>query len=259
MLLDASSPVVVIGARGQMGARFVRALQDHGNPVTEFDHPLDMEALPKAVWGAALVLLCVPITAMKQVVTAVAPYLSENTILADVCSVKVEPLNIMLSATTTPVVGTHPLFGGATLDAELRIAVTPGRDDAASDNLSRLLQTLGFTPFTTTADEHDRAMAYIQGLNFVTTVAYFCSSPLENGIERFFTPSFGRRMESAAKMITQDASLFSAMYEANPHSLEAVRMFRSFLNVAAGGDLELLSQKALWWWRRQHDAGGTAS
>ena len=33
MSLDASSPVVVIGAKGQMGVRFVRALQDHGNPV----------------------------------------------------------------------------------------------------------------------------------------------------------------------------------------------------------------------------------
>ncbi len=60
-------------------------------------------------------------------------------------------------------------------------------------------------------------------------------------------------------MITEDASLFTTMFEANPHSLEAVRMFRSYLNVAAGGDLELLSQKALWWWRTKHDAGGPAS
>ena len=259
MLRDASSPVVVIGARGQMGARFVRAFRDAGYTVTEFDHPLDQDALPQAVLQAGLVLLCVPITAMREVVGAIAPHLTEGTILADICSVKVQPLHEMLEATATPVVGTHPLFGPQTLDAELRIAVTPGRGQESTDNLSDCFRNLGFAPFTTTADEHDRAMAYIQGLNFVTTVAYLCASPLETGIERFFTPSFGRRVEAATKMITEDASLFSTMFEANPHSLEAVRMFRSYLNVAAGGDLELLSQKALWWWRKQHDAGGPAS
>jgi len=259
MTLNPTSTVVVIGAKGQMGARFASAFRHAGNPVTEFDHPLDHGALPLAVQTASLVLLCVPITAMDTVLDAVTPHLTPRTILADICSVKVRPLNTMLARTSTPVVGTHPLFGPTTLDAELRIAVTPGRSTEATDNLSRYFRTLGFTPFTTTADEHDRAMAYIQGLNFVTTVAYLCASPLENGIERFFTPSFGRRMEAASKMITEDASLFSAMFEANPHSLEAVRMFRSYLNVAAGGDLELLSQKALWWWRKQHDAGGPAS
>ncbi|MBE1425082.1 prephenate dehydrogenase [Desulfomicrobium macestii] len=259
MRLSPASPIVIIGAKGQMGARFAQRFREARNPVTEFDHPLDLAALPEAVRTAALVLLCVPITAVKDVTQAIAPYLTQDCILADICSVKVQPLREMLALTTTPVVGTHPLFGPGTLDAELRIAVTVGRDQEASDNLSDCLRSLGFSPFNTTADEHDQAMAYIQGLNFVTTVAYLCASPLENGIERFFTPSFGRRMEAATKMITQDAPLFSTMFEANPHSLEAVRIFRSYLNVAAGGDLELLSQKALWWWRKQHDAGGPAS
>ena len=259
MLHNPAAPVVIIGARGQMGALFVRAFRKGGHPVTEFDHPLDQEALADAVRQATLVLLCVPITAMRDVVECVAPYLTESTILADICSVKVQPLHDMLSATTTPVVGTHPLFGPTTLDAELRIAVSPGRGQEANDYLSECFRSLGFAPFTTTAEEHDRAMAYIQGLNFVTTVAYLCASPLDSGIERFFTPSFGRRVEAAAKMITQDASLFSTMFEANPYSLEAVRMFRSFLNIDPGGDLDLLSQKAMWWWRTQHDPGGPAS
>ena len=139
------------------------------------------------------------------------------------------------------------------------MAIVPGRSQKACAAVITYFQSLGFAPFTTTADEHDQAMAYIQGLNFVTTVAYLCSAPLETGIERFFTPSFQRRMEAATKMITQDASLFRTMFEANPHSLEAVRHFRAYLNIAAGGDLELLSQKALWWWHTQHDAGGPAS
>ena len=34
---------------------------------------------------------------------------------------------------------------------------------------------LGFAPFTTTAQEHDKAMAYVQGLNFISTVAYLAA------------------------------------------------------------------------------------
>lgn len=253
MMLDHSARIVIIGARGQMGARFARAFRDAGNQVAEFDHPLDMVALPEAVVQAALVLVCVPITAMDAVVRAVAPHLTDKTILADICSVKVQPLQTMLTHTRTPVVGTHPLFGPTTQATDLRVAITPGRGEAAADILSNTLRTLGFAPFATTADEHDRAMAYIQGLNFVTTVAYLCASPLEKDMDRFFTPSFGRRMEAAQKMITQDAALFTAMFEANPHSLDAVRLFRAYLNVAAGGDLDLLAHKSMGWWQAKED------
>ena len=254
MNLGHNSPVVVIGAQGQMGQRFVSAFIQHGSPVTQLDHPLDMHTLAQAVPQAALVLLCVPITAMAEVIRAVAPYLGPQTILADICSVKIGPLNIMLEATTTPVVGTHPLFGPQTSAEELRIAITPGRDELAASQVAACFRDLGFTPFMTTAQEHDRAMAYIQGLNFVTTVAYLCASPELAQLEQFFTPSFARRMAAATKMITEDAALFTNMFEANPHSLEAVRLFRSYLNVAAGGDLELLSQKALWWWQKKDDS-----
>jgi prephenate dehydrogenase len=247
MLFDPPANMVVIGAQGQMGRRFASALRQAGHHVTEFDYPLDMSALPLAVRTAALVLLCVPITAMDAVVSAVAPHLTSETILADICSVKTAPLSTMLTATHTPVVGTHPLFGPETT-GDLRVAVVPGRGQGASENMERLFRTLGFSTFITTADEHDRAMAYIQSLNFVTTVAYLCAAPLEQGMERFFTPSFSRRMDSAAKMLTEDADLFTALFESNPRSLEAVRLFRSYLNIAAGGDLELLSRKALRWW-----------
>lgn len=248
MLFDAPANMVVIGARGQMGRRFASAFRQAGHQVTEFDHPLDVAPLALAVNKAALVLLCVPITAMDAVVQTVAPHLTPQTILADICSVKTTPLSAMLTATNTPVVGTHPLFGPETT-GDLRIALVFGRGEEALDSLERLFNSLGFSTFTTTADEHDRAMAHIQGLNFVTTVAYLCAAPLEQDMERFFTPSFSRRMDAAAKMLTEDAALFTTLFESNPRSLEAVRLFRSYLNIAAGGDLELLSQKALRWWQ----------
>lgn len=69
-------------------------------------------------------------------------------------------------------------------------------------------------------------------------------------VEKFLTPSFYRRLDAARKMLTEDSELFQNILEENPYSLEVIRHFRSFLNLAAAGELDLLQDKANWWWRR---------
>ena len=57
-------------------------------------------------------------------------------------------------------------------------------------------------------------------------------------------------MDSARKMLMEDGALFEWLFEANPLSQETVRRYRSFLNVAAGGDINVLVQRAQWWWKK---------
>ena len=71
----------------------------------------------------------------------------------------------------------------------------------------------------------------------------------------YITPSFRRRQAAARKMLTEDGAMFCALFEANPYSHEAVRQYRQMLNVAAGGDIDLLCRRARWWWREEE---GTA-
>jgi prephenate dehydrogenase len=249
--------VAIVGARGQMGALFVRAFRKAGLAVTTLDRPYNPdgagEALASALSGAELVLLSVPVTAMRAVAETVAPFMETGCIMADVCSVKVRPLAQMLKAYKGPVVGTHPLFGPVLPEGfEPRVAVTPGRETPAWDAaeaVSRLFAGAGFSPFASTAEEHDRAMATVQGLNFITTVAYLATARQVPGIEKFLTPSFGRRLEAARKMLTQDRELFQIIAEDNPFMQETVRQYAAHLNIAAGGDLDLLSARASWWWR----------
>lgn len=248
--------VAVIGSKGQMGRLFKNLCLDRGLRVTELDKPLTHEALARAVAFADLVLLAVPIQAMAEVLEALTPHLSPNQILADLCSVKVGPLERMLGAWSGPVVGTHPLFGPQPPEGERVVAVTPGRSDEALAAVEQWLACIGFTTFRATAHEHDKAMAFIQGLNFVTSTAYLSATAGMPGIERFITPSFRKRLDAACKMLTEDAGLFEAIFEANPYSQEAVRLFRSHLNVAAGGDVCLLAERANWWWRSEKDRGG---
>ena len=171
-------------------------------------------------------------------------------IMVDVCSVKTNPLFAMLAAYAGPVVGTHPLFGPVIPEGfEPRVAITPGRGEGATQAVSEVFARAGYVPFDSTAEEHDRAMAMVQGLNFITTVGYLAAARQTPGIEKFRVPSFERRLEAARKMLTQDRELFQIISEDNPFMQETVRQFASFVDIAAGGDLDLLSARASWWWR----------
>lgn len=246
----------VIGSRGRMGGLFLSRMRDAGIVTTGLDQPLEDNRLADVLPEQDLLLLAVPAPAMADVLARCCPHCGPQSILMDVCSVKVQPLGLMLRHHPGPVVGTHPLFGQDPGE-EPRVAVTLGRDEAAAQAVSVLMHRLGFTPFRTTPEIHDRAMAAVQGLNFVTSCAYLAALAGDEAIRDFVTPSFRRRLEAARKMITEDAGLFADLFEANPFSQDAVRLFRSHLNLAAGGDVDVLAQRAGWWWRNTEQGGET--
>lgn len=246
---DAIDTVAFIGSTGKMGAMLMERCRRVQVACLPVDAPFDMEKAAGDLAACDMALLCVPAQAVAEVLAALARLLPARTILADVCSVKVRPLDEMLAAHPGPVVATHPLFGPApAADDPLKVTVCPGRGDQAFERVTAFLARLGFAPFTADAREHDRAMAYVQGLNFVTTVAYLSTQQAHPDFARYLTPSFHRRLAASKKLILEDAGLFRALFEANPYSLEAVRSYRNYLNVAAGGDVELLVERASRWW-----------
>lgn len=244
--------IAIAGADGNMGAFFTERFTEVGCTVRPLTVPYTEDTLREALRGAQMVLLCVPVTVMDSVIAQLKPYMEEGAILADVGSVKEGPMKAMLDNYDGPVVGTHPLFGNVIPDEFLpRVAVAPGRetDTEAAAQVSALFAACGYACFDTTAEEHDRAMAFIQGLNFTSTVAYLAASRDVASIKNFVTPSFKRRLDAAHKMLTQDKELFETISEANPYLQESNRKFMSYLSVAAGGDMELLAERAQWWWR----------
>ena len=54
-------------------------------------------------------------------------------------------------------------------------------------------------PFVSSAQEHDKSMAFIQGLNFISTVAHLAAMRQMENIEQFLTPSFERRFKLCSK------------------------------------------------------------
>lgn len=240
--------VAVIGAKGAMGGMFAERCARAGVEARGVDRPLRPDALDRTLRGADLVLLAVPAEAVAEVAALAAAHMQDGQVLADICSVKALPLAAMLRAWTGPVVGTHPLFGPEPAEDEDKVALVRGRGHRAAE-VRQWLERLGFRPFETGAEEHDRAVAMVQGLNFVTTVSYLATLSHRPEIQDFVTPSFRRRLDAARKMLLSDSELFAGLFESNPHAQDAVRAFRSMLNLAAGGDVDLLADRARWWWR----------
>ncbi len=249
--------IAIVGGRGRMGQMLGKRFSEAGADVLCLDQPLPSD-LEFHLAGAGLVILAVPISVFSQVVETVATGLSSGTILADICSVKVSPLMIMEKFYSGPVLGTHPLFGPEPgPDDGLKVALCPGNNmnPSLTAQVEDIFSRTGMNTFITTAREHDRAMACIQSLNYVTTVSYFASLPQDIELDKFSTPSFMRRVSAARKMLNDDATLFASLAEDNPYTGQMIRRFKSFLNLSAAGELELLQDKALWWWRSEENRG----
>ena len=252
MSVSGIKKVAIVGASGQMGGLFCKDFRNLDCSVAELGRPFEEDAIRDALDGCDLLLLSVPVTSMDSVLDLMLPHLNAPTILCDVGSVKTMPMKSMIDSYDGPVVGTHPLFGPVIPEGFMpKVAVMPGResDAPAAEQVFELFEACGYSCFHSTAEEHDKAMALIQGLNFTSTVAFLAAARDVDSIENFVTPSFQRRLDSARKMLTQDTELFGVISEANPFLQETNRKFMSYLSLAAGGDLDLLANRALWWWR----------
>ncbi len=242
---------VIIGSRGRMGRMFLSRARACGINASGVDLPLAENDLASACATARMALVCVPARHFASTLARIVPFLPKDAILADITSVKETPMRQMEQAWSGDVVGTHPLFGpGNKVGDDLPVVLVRGSNtgSAAMDMVSVIFKTLGCRVFESSAQTHDQAMARIQNMNFITNLAYFAVLAGQKDLLPFLTPSFERRKNAAAKMLTEDAEMFAGLFDANGHSHEAVRQYRKMLNVAASGDIELLCKRAQWWW-----------
>lgn len=246
--------ITIIGHKGKMGQTFFRKFQEAGHTVSGTDIPFSEEELFACVNNAEILLFCIPAKKMEEMCKILDGHIPQNCILMDVTSVKILPIKSMEKHYGGPVIGTHPLFGPRSLDYK-KICLCPGsyfnETDSEKEKLKNavfdLFSQIGCEPFYASADEHDKAMACLQGLNFVTNVAYFAMTANKPELKKFLTPSFLRRLEAGKATILEDGELFTGIFEANPHSHDIVRQYRAFLNVAAGGDMDVLVKLAQKW------------
>lgn len=142
--------------------------------------------LPRAVQGAALVIVATPITAVAEVFKQIAPHLTEGAVVTDTASTKA---NVMQwAADTLPegvsFVGGHPMAGKETpgIDASdptlfqgRAYCICPSVDATpnAIKQITGLAQLIGAEPLFMDAAEHDQYAAAISHLPLVVSTALF--------------------------------------------------------------------------------------
>ena len=180
-----------------------------------------------------IVFLCTSIASVGEVARDIAPLLHPHTIVADTCSVKVEPLAELerIIPPANPLLGTHPMFGpdsardGA---AGLPMVFSPVR--ISPDRLAEIqaffagyqLQQLVMTP-----DEHDREAAYTQGItHFIGRVL----KDLDLQPSPIATLGYTRLLQVMEQTCNDPWSLFMDLQQRNPHTAGMRRRIQASLD-----------------------------
>ncbi|HVP04242.1 MAG TPA: prephenate dehydrogenase/arogenate dehydrogenase family protein [Dehalococcoidia bacterium] len=142
--------------------------------------------LPRAVEGAALIIVAVPIPAVAEVFQQIAPHLTAGAVVTDTASTKAQVMRWAEAALPESVsfVGGHPMGGKEisgieAADAELfrgrAYCICPSVNAApeAIKQITGLAQLIGAEPLFMEAEEHDQYAAAISHLPLVVSTALF--------------------------------------------------------------------------------------
>lgn len=200
----------------------------------------------KAVAKADILFLLTPISAFAECCESIQPYLRDDTLVVDACSVKVYPVAIMqrVFSPSQPLLATHPLFGpdsvkksGGLASHTLVICPLKERDEKIAA-LEAVFASMGLTLMVTTPEEHDKQMASSQGLvHFIGRGL----SALDLQPQALATPDFAALL-NIHHMVNHDTwQLFFDMHRYNPY-VKAIR--QKFIQALLDLDIAITEEKS---------------
>lgn len=209
---DGGGKVVVVGGGGALGARFVSLFSRSGYEVTVLEQQdwADAEAICA---DAALVLLAVPITLTEQLINKL-PALPADCVLADITSIKQQPLAAMLAKHRGPVVGLHPMFGPDITNLVKQVVVVcHGRAETQYQWLLKQLNVWGAELAVKQAAEHDSAMQLIQAMRHFSSLVYGVHLADEkadlNELLQLSSPIYRLELAMVGRLFAQNAELYA--------------------------------------------------
>ncbi|MDP9126650.1 MAG: prephenate dehydrogenase [Pseudomonadota bacterium] len=225
----------IIGT-GAFGGFMVRHLAPHYD-VTLYDAQRDVAALARNFSARAgdfrqaaacdVVVIAVPVQRFEEVLRDLATVIRPGALVIDVASIKMRPTELMTEhlPPTVDIVGTHPLFGpqsGKDGIEGLNIAVCDVRGERGEAVCRFLRNELKLNVMRATAEEHDRELAYVQGLTHLLAKVVVA---LELPKFRFTTRTY-EYMEKMVEMVRYDSEeLFRAIEKENPFAAQAKQAF----------------------------------
>lgn len=243
-----SRRITVVGGGGLMGRFFVQQFSEAGHKVNVLEQN-NWHQAQRLLKGANLVLLCVPIEYTAAVVRDIALYLSPETALADITSIKAPIVQTMLAHHNGPVMGLHPMFGPQVSSFQSQtIVVCPGREDQAFQWLLELMQQAGGKLTVCTPEEHDQMMLTIQGVRHFATLSLGIflaneSIDLKRSLE-LSSPSYRELIDMVSRLFSQSPELVADIMLFNQERREMIaklsETYSRLAQIAMNNDREAL-------------------
>ena len=212
--------VLVVGGLGNMGRFLANWFRQSDYDVRVLDRN-DWPQVQTLAAAVDLCLLAVPIDITPAVAAQIAPHLPPACVLADITSLKLQPIEAMLKAHAGPVVGLHPLFGPATATMDKQIVVvSPGRGMDQCQWLLDQLTLWGNVLVETPAAEHDEIMGIVQALRHFATFTFgqFLHSrevPILRTLE-LSSPIYRLELAMVGRLFAQGPEMYAEIIFATP-------------------------------------------
>jgi prephenate dehydrogenase len=221
--------IVIIGGHGQMGKLFGRLLAQRGHHILPFGET-DWEKARDLLSAADVVIVSVPIALTEKVIKQAAPYLKPTAVLMDLTSNKVKPMQTMLASHVGPVLGVHPVFGPTIDKPDQQVMIyCDGRESEHYQWLLEEFRQLKFSVYRMSAEQHDRAMDLIQGLQHFIT---YCTgmflkdqSMAVNTLLQVGSPLYQLQLNMMGRIFYQDAGLYADIIASDNQRLELLQRF----------------------------------
>lgn len=189
----------------------------------------------ESVKNADITVFAVPIAFMEETIKQVAPYLKQNSVVLDVCSIKdfssktlkkYSPENVL-------VIPTHPMFGPFISSIAGQIFVLTAqekdREDFRYKFLVDFLRKSSAKVLETSAKEHDRMMAVVQWLTHYDIFVFGETMrklwvDIKKSLD-FVSPIYKLKISSVARYMHQNPWLYSDIQMYNKEILEVHKAF----------------------------------
>jgi prephenate dehydrogenase len=181
------------------------------------------QASLKTVCRQKIVILCVPISTLREVLAEIGPLLKEDSVIVDVCSVKVYPAQWMqaLLPETVSILATHPIFGPDSAADSLKghkIFLSPVRIEKKQyQKIKTYLASRELVLIESTPEDHDEQIAVSLALTHYIgrTLSEFGAAPLDIDSEGY------KRLLHILEVVEHDTwQLFYDMHRYNPYAQE---------------------------------------
>jgi prephenate dehydrogenase len=224
----------IIGGTRGMGKWFADYFRGKGLHV-EVVGKRDENDIPLLASRCNAVVVAVPITVTTETIRRAGPHMSEDSLLMDLTSLKVEPVREMLESSACEVIGLHPLFGpGVSSLRGENVFIYAARGKRWFPWLEHMLLCDGGRLVQTTPEKHDEMMAYVQVLTHLGTVVTGMvlreSAIHPADLLRFSTPAFRSGIAMMEKIFRTNPRLYGELIALNPKSHGVAEAFRRNLS-----------------------------